>query len=400
MILITIQTKDNFLNSILLKKIDRFFGFLFILFILPLIPLQKIVKIFLHKLKKDNDKLAILKLLGGGSVLIALPSIIEIKNKFPDKKIILICFNDVAIFVKNMDLFDEIIIIDKKNIFTLIISILQNFHNIFYCYKLINLEIYSTLSMIFCSILMPKELISLSTSQNYWWVSFLSDKTIFYNLHRPIFFAYNSISKLLETKKIIFTNACNLYTKSINRLNKTRLIKNIENLKSYDVIAPFCSDIYKERELSFEHLTKIILDRKKQNNFLLIGTSKEKIKADCFIKYFFKINKDKININFINLAGSTTFEECLQVINNSKTFIGIDSGLLYVSRLLNKRIISFWGPSDPSLRVEHMRPYEKFYYSQTSCSPCVHLFDTPPCNGNNICMIRHYKETQENIIFI
>ena len=53
---------------------------------------------------------------------------------------------------------------------------------------------------------------------------------------------------------------------------------------------------------------------------------------------------------------------------------------------------SYWGPTDPKTRLNLLEnPNEFVFYSKIACSPCVHLIDIPPCNGNNICMKQHIK---------
>ena len=80
------------------------------------------------------------------------------------------------------------------------------------------------------------------------------------------------------------------------------------------------------------------------------------------------------------------------MIINSRNFLTIDSGLLYFARLTGIKTTSYWGPSNPSLRLEGLnKSNDVIYYDQLVCSPCVHVLPISPCNGNNLCIKQHFE---------
>ncbi|GAM08921.1 ADP-heptose:LPS heptosyltransferase II [Geobacter sp. OR-1] len=90
---------------------------------------------------------------------------------------------------------------------------------------------------------------------------------------------------------------------------------------------------------------------------------------------------------YINHCGKLTFNQSIAFLATSDEFIGIDSGLLHFARILGVQCTSFWGPTDPATRL---KPFpgliESIYYRKVPCSPCVHVSEVPPCNGENICI--------------
>ena len=76
----------------------------------------------------------------------------------------------------------------------------------------------------------------------------------------------------------------------------------------------------------------------------------------------------------------------------------IDTGYNHIARILNKKIISYWGASDPKIMLdENYTSNENIHYTNLSCSPCVHINNKLPCNGNNICMDIDKAKLKENI---
>jgi heptosyltransferase-2 len=88
----------------------------------------------------------------------------------------------------------------------------------------------------------------------------------------------------------------------------------------------------------------------------------------------------------INHAGRK-LPESVALLDSLDRVYCIDSALLHFARLMGKPTVSFWGPTDPRvlLRPASIAP-ETVNYAKLSCSPCVHVVDRLPCEGNNLCM--------------
>ena len=88
-----------------------------------------------------------------------------------------------------------------------------------------------------------------------------------------------------------------------------------------------------------------------------------------------------------NECGAHALSGTIRRIGQSQRFLGIDSGLLHLARLLGKNTVSFWGPTDPGTRLmPRNRGEDLIFYNKVSCSPCVHFADMPPCQGKNLCI--------------
>jgi ADP-heptose:LPS heptosyltransferase len=99
-----------------------------------------------------------------------------------------------------------------------------------------------------------------------------------------------------------------------------------------------------------------------------------------------------------NLCGELELKDSIRMISSTQEFWGIDSGLLHYARLMGIPSLSYWGPTDPMTRLkpyDHLK--EEIIYKRIPCSPCIHVAETPPCAGNNLCIKIHFEEQHKNV---
>ena len=356
--------------------------------ILALWPISFLINILIKIFPKSffNKNIVFIKIVGGGSLLIAAPSIYAIKKKYPAYKIKLFCSPSVVPFAKALNIFDEIYSVSLNNPLSFISSFIFYFYRITFSEHIINLEIYSKLASLMTLYTMSKNRIGLYPSFSHL-QAHLINKPIFISNQHPVYEGYTNIANALGCHNISF-----LKFKEYFKLNHK--IK-LPAVKKYTVIAPFCSDIYKERELSAPQLKAIILSLHlpKNTQFILLGGSNDLDKSTSFENVLVKNN-----YNIKNNVGKTSIKEVIAILNQAKMLITIDSGILHLARLLGTQTISYWGPSDPATRLFEQSHLDQTIYNRIACSPCVHSLDKAPCYGNNLCM-KQYFETIPKEIF-
>ncbi|HEY8965908.1 MAG TPA: glycosyltransferase family 9 protein, partial [Candidatus Methylacidiphilales bacterium] len=90
-----------------------------------------------------------------------------------------------------------------------------------------------------------------------------------------------------------------------------------------------------------------------------------------------------------NEAGRKSLAESVLLLDTLDRFVCIDSGLLHFARLLGVPCESYWGPTAPATLLRDFDPaLDTVRYAPLPCSPCVHITNTPPCLGNNLCIKR------------
>lgn len=84
----------------------------------------------------------------------------------------------------------------------------------------------------------------------------------------------------------------------------------------------------------------------------------------------------EISEKVINMCGKTTLEETVAIINSSEILIGIDSGLMHIAAVLEKKSILLHG----STSLTHWKPLNKnckIISKNFPCSPCSYLMTEP-----------------------
>jgi ADP-heptose:LPS heptosyltransferase len=340
----------------------------------------------LNKFIPFKNKILIIKILGGGSLVISMPMILALKHKYPNAHLILLCSSSVKRYAELFNAFDCIYEIKDRNFMTLILSTISVFPRLLFCKISIDLEVHSRLSAFLC-------IISFSKLSIGYWTEELKSKyriyniSIYFNKYAPVYLFYDYIAKILFAPVFSFKDTKSSMLKSI--FDSSHSIETC-GLSSYEYIsvAPFCSSFGKERELTslqwvnfFHH--QIYTNGVTCRTFVFFGVINDYSFAEIIIKEL-KINFP--NLLFLNICGNFSLTNSVQILNKSIEVWCVDSGLLHVSRLIGVLSKSVWGPTDPATRLRPSPTKEIVYYLKLACSPCIHVADSAPCFGNNMCI--------------
>jgi ADP-heptose:LPS heptosyltransferase len=369
-----------------LRKVDFFLGSVLIVLLRP-------ASIMLGTILKRNHaivirkQLVVTKIKGGGSLLLAMPALLSLRKKYPDKIFTLVTSAEVKPFAELMGVFDEIVIINISNLFYAGVSSLNALRKVWGADGLINFEIHSKLTTVFSSLSCARNRFGFYHETNSWQRDVITH-LFFYNITSPVYINYNQVALALGATILPYQEVADFFIQH-NQLQAPR--QDAQTIKV--VLAPFCSDLGKEREFLPEHWAKILKIKFENKALLLIIVGG---KSDVKRASVLALNLKEVLPHFeiINLAGKTTLHESAMMIKTADEFLTIDSGLNHIARLSGGvRITSYWGPTDPTTRLAPFPNIaETVVYKKLFCSPCVHAVATPPCRGNNICMKQFVEE--------
>ena len=358
-------------------------GFLHLLLRLPTILLGKVMSRD-HDLSKCRE-IAILKLLGGGSLVIAYPALLALRRLPNVQKLTLITTPSIAPFGEFLGIFDEIVIIrDNRGFFTLGLDSLKTFRKVFAHDAVIDLEIHSRLTTVFTLLTAARNRIGFFTSISYW-RRHLNTHLLFCNLTNGIFNFYDQIAAIFGTSPVDLLECESEFRRHLGEFKfETDGLFRI-------AIAPCCSGLGTERMLRPEEWP-IILGQRLANlapaskaEIHLLGAPSDRPELDRLSALLTGHLQDRISV--LNHAGKTKLRESVRIVAGMDEVLCIDSALLHFSRLLGRKTISFWGPTDPATRLRaDSRNIDEVHYVRIPCSPCVHLSIQAPCKGQNICM--------------
>ena len=352
------------------------------------IPLTRLLGLILKRnhLNQINGDTLFIKMAGGGSLVIAYPTLKTFKEN-TKHKMVLLSSKGVAPFAETLNVFDEIIIVNDKSFLKFATSITKFYlSNLKRLDTVINFEAHSRLATLISLFTMARNRIGF---QRHEFKPFLSLNThsLYFNIAQSIPKSYEGVLNLYKyTKK----NLKDLHTEFIRGIEKKFPINDIYNPDYYSIgIGAVCSDLALERMMPFEYWKKFISKRtyeltNKKIRIYLYGAPADKTYYAQMIQEVF----NEFDFEIHNVAG---FMSLGKTIHHMKITLdeywGIDTSLLHYSRLLGIKSHLFWGPTDPSAYLEEFDFLESTnYYKGIGCSPCVHFTRNPPCLGKNECM--------------
>ncbi len=367
---------------------DRYIGYTLITFFLPITRLLGVVLKRNHHLNVPPKNILFIKILGLGSLIVALDSIAEIKKKYPDSKLILITDSNIAEGIRPFNIFDEIWRIKSSNFFGLFLSALKYLLKSWRLKQLwvVDLEVYSKLTTLFSLFTLAINRFGFQLFPVHF-RKYINTHNIYFNQFLCLEDNYINMCQAVTDGKV------NSYYQNPNIYSEKRVN---ESEKKYIAINNTCSDLALVRKMPDDLLQKLCAWILENTNYqiALLGAPADKETNELFIANKLT-NGQKTKV--INYAFNTSFETYYDFLYKQSAFvISIDSAPLHIAKKLGIPTISLWGPTNPTSYLK-IREEEKkrhlFYYLNIPCSPCVHHTTHLPCGGNNICMKQMESKT-------
>ncbi len=330
------------------------------------------------------SSLTFIKMMGGGSLVIAYPALLSAKNSPQIKQLRLITTSAVKPFAEILGVFDEIIVIRDDSAVTLVGDALTAIRKVFCCDAIVDLEVHSRLTTVFSVITCAVNRVGFYTGISFWRQK-LATHLLFCNISNGIYYFYDQIAELFGALPPDMGICVSAFRKQLGVAPRT---PDAGSLRI--ALAPCCSELGRERMLQHSEWVEVFRRRFSRENpgrkieIRLLGGRGDQTALDQL--------SDVIRMAFpgvvtLNLAGKTSLAESVHGLAEVDELICIDSALLHFARLLGVPTISFWGPTDPASRLRESEVNrDEVHYHKLPCSPCVHVAQEPPCRGDNVCM--------------
>jgi ADP-heptose:LPS heptosyltransferase len=334
-----------------------------------------------HSLDVPFKRIAISKYKGMGSIIQATPLLQTLRDNYPEAEITFISTSANRAVLERIDCIDRLIILDDSGFLKLlfsfpgfIITLLFKRFDLF-----LDLEIYSSTSSLITTLSAAKNRVGFYLRDNQYRLGIYTHM-LFLNTQTAISRAYLQIALLLHIKNITY----GLYPLTAPKGTFESLASKYPTLKinNYIVINPNASDLRLERRWPQKNYIELIRElRSKYPEYpiFLIGNKAEMVYVEKIMTAFESVK------DVISFAGKTSFDELIAVINNARFMVTNDTGPLHIAYSVDTPVVGLFGPCSPvqyGMSDKSLSIYNKLY-----CSPCVHEFEKPPCNGNNQCLI-------------
>lgn len=340
-------------------------------------------------LRRNHDlagcsSVTIIKLLGGGSLVIAYPSLLALKNSPRIKTLRLVTTPAIRPFAEILGLFDEIIVIRDTSLVSLVVDSVAALRRLFLCDAVVDLEVHSRLSTVFSLLTCARNRVGFYTSIAFFRKR-LSTHLVFCNISNGIYYFYDQIAGLfgctipaVDVFRPVFNSR--LPSREEGPSQSTRRI----------AVAPCCSDLGKERMLTDKEWLTVLSQRRDTDlsstncEIYLMGAPSDSAFLGTLAT---RVSNEFPGIKVLVMAGRCSLAESVALLAQMDLLFCIDSALLHFARLIGVPTVSYWGPTAPSTLLRPgMVDGEEVFYRRLSCSPCIHVAERPPCNGEGACM--------------
>jgi ADP-heptose:LPS heptosyltransferase len=332
-----------------------------------------------HALPVRGD-ITVIKLLGGGSLVMALPALLGIRRTYPAVKIRLLTTGAVKPFAETLGVFDEILILDDRSLVGLVTTTLHCLHACFGNDTVIDLEIYSYLSTVLSIFTFARNRLGFFFEEMGFRQK-LHTHRIFFHPSSPLYSHYDWIANMLGAP-VVPSPECSDHVRTVLGIGPRTSTPSRRRV----AIGCGCSDLSEERKLTPAQWSRHVFSmaRDKGREAVFLGAKSDRSEAEKVIAAVQGLGSWCGKL--ANLCGTMLLEDSLRALAECEEFWGIDSSLLHYARLFGLRIKAFLGPTNPV----RLRPIagliETIYYRKMLCSPCIHLVSVPPCHGDNRCM--------------
>ena len=368
------------------QRVDRIFGPWLVVLLRPFAQLAG------KLLGRDHSatprgEIVFIKLLGGGSLLIALPALLGVRRRFPNLTLTLVCGSPVAPFAKLMGVFDRIEIMnDQSGTFALLASAARILGGLVLrrADTIVDLEVYSQLTTVFSLLTLARNRIGFYVASTYWRRNVLTH-LVFFNRARGVFHFYSAAALLLGAQP---ASREEVHAHLLARVNRPQV------QPDYAAVGGGCSDFASVRLLPLAEWREFARTHQPEisaRHWIFLGTASD---AQASEEIAAAVRESIPDFSYENKCGQLSLDESFAYIAGARQFIGIDSALLHAARALAIPTVSFFGPTDPATLLEPIVDHvDLVYYRPPICSPCLHVTQTPPCKGCNVCMELFTRDT-------
>ncbi|PIE21848.1 MAG: hypothetical protein CSA62_15355 [Planctomycetota bacterium] len=364
------------------KWIDHRLGLFLFFWIRP-------VSLLLGKLLKRNHQLrvdrhiVVMKLLGGGSLFVALPTLLAIRRRYPDKRITLVCTPGVLVYGELTGVFDDYAVIRTSSLWRILSSGISSLTKCFRADCHINFEIHSKMAGLFSLFTCARNRIGFYMQWNAWKHG-VTTHALFYNEITPIYVAYEQVIRLLDGVKPS-DDEIEEHLRQVHGFESAgESRRKAGQLPRELAIAAFSSELCPEREFSPEEWERLLASSfpEESPKLHVLGGPSDGPKS---ARLCHRLRQAGYEVE--EHTGQLSLRDSVQVLLGCEELLTIDSGLNHIARRLRMRIRSYWGPTHPRRLLAPIAGLEELVYAaDVFCSPCVHIIDQPPCLGDNVCM--------------
>ncbi|MFH1678357.1 MAG: glycosyltransferase family 9 protein [Candidatus Omnitrophota bacterium] len=337
---------------------------------------------------RDYKRILFIKFWGLGNVIMLLPAVYALKDKYPDAEfdfLTLVSNKDVA---KAAPLFDNIYTIDNKSTGKFIFTFFKAFRILKgrdYDF-IIDFEQFARFSAIFCSLIRKRNIIAFNTRRQH--RHFLYTNSVIYNNNIHMAKSFYSLAEIAGAAHKDCIKPVPVVCKQGDIFEIENMLSNwgVSRADILIVMHAGTSENFGLRRWPAEYFGDLA-DRLIDDfgvKIIFTGLLDESIVSEKAIDCM--KNKEKA----INASGKLNFNEFVSLIKLSDLVISADTAPIHLASCLSVPVVGLYGPNTPLL----YGPWgynSIWFYKNFDCSPCITNYNAKINNcrhprGKGACM--------------
>lgn len=315
------------------------------------------------------------KFQGLGSLIIAKPAIAALRRQHPEARIIFWGTPAMVPLAREFPEFDEVLTLDDRSILAAALSVLGALSRLWRARVdwAFDLEAYSRLSSVLVTLTLARNRSGFALEQLR--SRRVHTHLVYFNRYSHIGEAYTRLfGQLLPPGATIDVNDFGGWRFALDPLPMLPA--------RYVVVNIHAGDLALERRWpreSFRLLIDALLARLPDTSVVLIGHGAREVAYTAPLAASPRI---------LDLSGKLSLVDTVRALANAELVVTNDTAPLHMALSTRTRIVGLFGPTRAETYLTPGRPGVAGAQVHLYCSPCVHHWEPPPCNGDNQCMKR------------
>lgn len=340
-----------------------------------------------HRLSPDFRRVWIIKFVGLGTIVNALPLLRAMRRNYLHAEITFVTFPGTLPLVSRLPEVNHVRVLRDHSLgrlawdsFALILAAWRERPEL-----IVDLEVHSRFSTLLSTLSMARNRAGFYHSTALF-RSGLYTHLMFFNRFAHILECHHQLGRMIGCEEA--GNKEDLLPISAEEEQEARqFLQGIGVSQPSPVVLVNCNagPLCEERRWplsKFALLTEALVGRF-ERRVILIGAPSEAASNEALRNLVNERLRDHVH----NAAGRLTFGGTLALIRCASLLVTNDSGPLHLAAALETPTVSLWGPGAAQTyapRGERHRAVAEPIY----CSPCLYMVDEPPCAGDNQCLKR------------
>ena len=317
----------------------------------------------------------IAKFQGLGSLVIAKPAIAALRRHYPDARMLFWGTPAMVPLARQMAEFDDILVLEDRSMLSVTTSVVSSLLRLWRARIdwAFDLEAYSRLSSVLITLSMARNRTGFALEQLR--SRRVHTHLVYFNRYSHIGEAYTRlVGQLLPADHEI----------DVNDFGKWRfdLVPLAEIDRPYFVFNIHAGDLALERRWPREYFRELIdrlLQVRPDAVAVLIGHGASEVAYTAPLA-----RGDRV----LDYSGKLSLIDTIRVIANAALVVTNDTAPLHFALSTSVRVVGLFGPTRAETYLTPGRAGVGEAQVRLYCSPCVHHWEPPPCNGDNQCMKR------------